>query len=441
MPDTPRTTSPGPVVVTFRQIEQVLTGQEAVGNLQEVALSDDSATPAEKAAVMAAMGKVLRELRRAEQDAGALVLTTAQDGPASRLQSMVAAGEGGTLSLEPLASGGLEAKFDTGDWLGWASVAWARLRNPRNHPILRPASAVPDPLPEVARVAVVGDWGTGMYGAPAIAQAIGNDPDPFAVLMHLGDVYYSGTSGEMHERFLDLWPTRTGAINRGLNSNHDMYSGGKPYFTETLPRFGQASSYFALQNQHFTLIGLDVAYIDHDIDDVQAAWVEDVIRQAGDRKIVFFSHHQPYSHFENGGGKLRGHPIFGAILRSRRVFAWYWGHEHRCAIFQAPDGHFGILGRCIGHGGMPQSRTATIALPRETAPDFARAEWRRSSARIVEGNQLSDVAVLDGPNPLIPGEEEKFSPHGYAVLTLDGPTLKEEVRDATGLVIYERILA
>lgn len=441
MADTSRSTTSAPVVVTFRQIERILTGQEAVGNLQEVALSDVSATPAEKAAVMAAMGKVLRELRRAEQDAGALVLTTAQDGPASRLQSMIAAGEGGALSLEPLASGGLEAKFDTGDWLGWATVAWARLRHPRKHPIARPASAVPEALPDVARVGIVGDWGTGMYGAPAIAKAMRDDPDPFALLMHLGDVYYSGTGREMRDRFLDLWPIRAGAINRGLNSNHDMYSGGEPYFTETLPRFGQASSYFALQNRHFTLIGLDVAYIDHDIDDVQADWVAEVIRQAGDRKIIIFSHHQPYSHFENGGGKLREHPIFGAILRSRRVFAWYWGHEHRCSIFHAPDGHFGILGRCIGHGGMPQSRTATIGLPRETDADFARAEWKRSPARIVEGNQLSDVSVLDGPNPLIPGEEEKFSPHGYAVLTLDGPTLKEEVRDAGGLVIYERILA
>ena len=399
MADSPGTAPSTSVVVTFRQIERVLTGQEAVGNLQEVANSDTGATPAERAAVMAAMGHVLRQLHRAEREAGALVLTTAQDGPASRLQSMIAAGEAGGLSLEPLASGGLEAKFDTSDWFGWATVAWTKLRHPHKHPMARPASAVPDPLPDAARVAIVGDWGTGMYGAPAIARAIRDDPDPFAVLMHLGDVYYSGTSGEMRDRFLDVWPTRTGAVSRGLNSNHDMYSGGEPYFTATLPRFGQTSSYFALQNQHFTLVGLDVAYIDHDIDDVQAQWVEDVIRQAGDRKIVFFSHHQLYSHFEGQGDKLRDHPRFGAILRSRRVFAWYWGHEHRCSIFEAPDGHFGILGRCIGHGGMPQSRTATIDLPRETDPDFGRAEWRRSAARVVEGNQLSDVVVLDGREP------------------------------------------
>ena len=69
MADSPRTHPSTPVVVTFRQIERVLTGQEAVGNLQEVANSDPGATPAEKAAVMAAMGHVLRQLRKAEQDA------------------------------------------------------------------------------------------------------------------------------------------------------------------------------------------------------------------------------------------------------------------------------------------------------------------------------------------------------------------------------------
>ena len=89
MADLPGPTPSAPVVVTFRQIERVLTGQDAVGNLQEVANSDPGATPAEKAAVMAAMGHVLRQLRKAEEDAGALVLTTAQDGPASRLQSMM----------------------------------------------------------------------------------------------------------------------------------------------------------------------------------------------------------------------------------------------------------------------------------------------------------------------------------------------------------------
>ena len=104
------------------------------------------------------------------------------------------------------------------------------------------------------------------------------------------------------------------------------------------------------------------------------------------------------------------------------------------------------LGANDGLRGMDVARVegnlaATIDLPREADTAFERAEWKRSTARQVDGIQLSDVAVLDGPNPLIPGEEDKFAPHGYAVLTLDGPRLMEEVRDASGQVIYERQLA
>jgi hypothetical protein len=220
-----------------------------------------------------------------------------------------------------------------------------------------------------------------------------------------------------------------------------MYSGGEAYFGTTLPKFAQESSYFAFQNRHWTLVGLDVAYTDHAIDDEQVEWLKRILAQAGDRKVVLFSHHQLYSHWEKQGKKLWTHPGFGQVLRSKRIFAWYWGHEDRCSIFEGPDKNFGILGRCIGHSGMPQSRDATWELPRINEPVYQRADWRRSAPRVIEGNTLPSVAVLEGPNPYILGEEEKFSPHGYAVITLEGPVLKEQVREPTGKVIYEKTLA
>jgi hypothetical protein len=89
---------------------------------------------------------------------------------------------------------------------------------------------------------------------------------------------------------------------------------------------------------------------------------------------------------------------------------------------------------------MPQSRDGTKTLPREPSQAFNRADWVRSAACTRAGNALPDVVVLEGKNTLISGEEEKFSPHGYAVLALDGRMLKEEVRDATGAIIYDRVL-
>jgi hypothetical protein len=430
-----------PVVVTFREIEKVLTGQEAVGNIRQVASRDMQASPAERAAVMAAMGEVLKELREAEQKQGAHVLTTPQHAAASRLQSLVASGDAADLKFEPLPSGGLEAKFDTHDWFGWATVAWSKLKHLVPHPMLRPKTDVAEEFPAAGRIALLGDWGTGLYGAPEIAKAVRQDPQPFVMLLHLGDVYYSGTDTEVKQRFLDVWPLRSGAVNRALNSNHEMYSGGEAYFGLTLPKFGQEASYFAYQNQHWTLVGLDVAYRDHDIDDEQVAWLRSILAKAGDRKVVLFSHHQLYSHFDDQGTKLFGHPGFGEILRSKRIFAWYWGHEHRCVLFEQPDENFGLFGRCIGHSGMPESRDATLSLPRATEKIYEQAEWRRSPAQTHKGNRLPSAVVLDGPNKFIKNEEDKFAPHGYAVLTLDGPTLKEQVLNATGHVIYAKQLA
>ena len=308
------------------------------------------------------------------------------------------------------------------------------------HRMLRPANNLPQSFPDRGRIAVLGDWATGLYGAPEISKAVRDDPDPFGLLLHLGDVYYSGNDKEIKQRFLDRWPVRPEALSRALNSNHEMYSGGEPYFKKTLPTFGQEASYFAFQNKHWLLVGLDVAYRDHAIDDEQVTWLEGLLAQAGSRKVILFSHHQLFSHFASQGTKLFTHPGFGAILRSKRIFAWSWGHEHRCSIFEAPDQTFGLLARCIGHGGMPQGRDRTRGLPQATEPAYARAEWRRSPAQIVEGNPLPSAVILDGRNELITKEEDKFSPHGYAVLTLDGPVLTEQVRDAHGQVIYENTL-
>ena len=110
-------------------------------------------------------------------------------------------------------------------------------------------------------------------------------------------------------------------------------------------------------------------------------------------------------------------------------------------LFEQPDQNFGLFGRCIGHSGMPESRDATWNLPRATEKIYERAEWRHSPDQSREGNPLPSAVVLEGRNEFIKNEEDKFTPHGYAVLTLDGPMLKEQVRDPTGQVIYEKQLA
>ena len=59
--------------------------------------------------------------------------------------------------------------------------------------------------------------------------------------------------------------------------------------------------------------------------------------------------------------------------------------------------------------------------------------WKRLSANA----QAPSSLVLDGPNPLVPGEEQKFGPHGYLTLDFDGPDLIERVHLPDGTEIFK----
>ncbi len=368
--------------------------------------------------------EALQSLDEATEEAEAGVMVAPQNRIASILQSQLAA-EGGEASLnQPLNAGGLEVKFGKDDWWGWFKSVFKWNKTDR-HPLVRPTDATPGKIDNQVRIAVFGDWATNLYGAPEIAKSIKKDGD-FQVVMHLGDVYYSGTNKEAAERLLAPWPHVDGAISRTLNANHDMYAGGHAYFGDVLPALGQKSSYFALQNDHWTLIALDTGYDDFDLDTEQTKWVYEVVSNAGNRNVVLFSHHQLFSRLSNQGSKL-AHKL-SVPLSNRRIHSWYWGHEHRCVAYE-PHPFFGLRGRCIGHGGMPEKRKTLAKFSEEKDgldhPDLC---WRRLDAKHGAPSSL----ILDGPNEHIAGEEDKFLPHGYVALELDGKSLTEVYYSAEG---------
>jgi hypothetical protein len=384
--------------------------------------------PWQQAALLARFGNALRELETAEAEADRDVLHSPQDPMASLMQSAAAArGK----DFQPVTAGGKELKFYKDDIFGWASslLDWTFDKCP----IKRPANAQPIGMPENVRIALMGDWGTNLYGAPVCARHIAEDPGSFNYLLHLGDVYYSGTDNEINERFLNVWPQRSDAQSLAVNSNHEMYSGGFAYFNITLPKFGQSSSYFALQNSKWVLIGLDTAHKDFDMDEEQARWVRDVVDAAGpERKAILFSHHQLFSALDHQGPNLAR--ALGRLLTDKRIFAWYWGHEHRCVIYDEHD-RFGLHGRCIGHGGFPENRKKVADAPVERqSGDML---WKRLPKTV----NAPSAVVLDGPNEFIKGKEKKYVPHGYATLELDGAKLNEVVYTADRKKIYEKQLA
>ena len=330
--------------------------------------------------------------------------------------------------VQPSATGrALEAKFDEQDWLGWSKSFFTWVQGIRPHDWL-PEPRQPSLLPNVARVAVLGDWGTGLYGAPVCASSIESDRGRFDLVVHLGDVYYSGTAREIGERFLALWPRRTDAVSRALNSNHEMYTGGYGYFDITLPVFRQDSSVFAVQNDHWLLVGLDTAFMEHDISASQSQWLLRLVSEAADRRVILFSHHQPYSLFESGGDALVA--SLSETLGTRRVFAWYWGHEHRCVLFE-PDAASGLLGRCVGHSGYPYYRTLVGDAPVQ----------HRQAGHVFHqfgpGERGPGGLVLDGDNPYVEGYEKEYGPNGYMTLELSGKDLHEVVHTPDGTVLWE----
>jgi hypothetical protein len=222
--------------------------------------------------------------------------------------------------------------------------------------------AAPLDIASNARVLLVGDWGSGLPRARELADKvmrswIDDAADRERHVIHLGDIYYSGWKSECEERFLAPWPVKpaqAGVITSWcLNGNHDMYCGGRGYFGTVLSdrRFGrqEKSNRFVLRHPKWQILGLDTAYEDDSLAFGQAAWVHEQLTEAHGKKGMLLSHHQLFSAYE-GDSKNLG-PQLRETLDAGLIRAWFWGHEHRCAIYKP---HRGIeFARCIGHGGVP----------------------------------------------------------------------------------------
>jgi Calcineurin-like phosphoesterase len=313
-------------------------------------------------------------------------------------------------------------KFDDDDIAGWLQMAPKLIFKPPKAAWIDPPP-VPEPIPDDARIAVFGDWGTGLYGAPAISQTIAG-LDRCDVVLHVGDTYYSGEESEVHARLVGDWPKRpAGTLNRSLNGNHEMYSGGTGYFQALGDFFGQPASCFAMQNSNWILVCLDTAYEDFDLAPAQVAWLQNIVAGAGTRKLILFSHHQPFSQLDDQGPKLQ--TALADLLRQQRIHAWYWGHEHRLVLYD-PHPLWGLKGRCIGHGGFPNFR--------DNLPDAHGDLYQWLILPPVP--HAPGARLLDGPNFWIPQDPQAFSPHGYVFLEFDGDAVSEIYRtpDNIGLL-------
>jgi hypothetical protein len=347
------------------------------------------------------------------------VMSSPRNAIAARLQSI--------LSLhanEVSTPGRYEVQFDSHDLAGWIKLEWRRLFRPDLHPWVFPSPA-PEIISDQAVVALFADWGTGLYGAPVISRSIEALPR-CDVSLHLGDTYYSGAPDEIATRLIADWPKRAGTVNRTLNGNHDMYSGGQGYFDALETFFKQSASCFAMQNANWILVCLDTAYKDADLFGSQVAWLTSIVQAAGTRKLILFSHYQPFSYFESQGPKLQ--KALSNLLNTQRIHAWFWGHEHRLVLYE-PHSRWGFKGRCIGNGGFPNFRDKL-----DTSPS-ASYEFVNLKQQALE---VPAAKVLDGPNPWITEDPQKYSPHGFVLLEFDGPNAFETYKLADSVAVTAR---
>lgn len=304
-------------------------------------------------------------------------------------------------------------------------------------------------FPDNATIAVIGDWGTGMNAALILLQQIANNFQP-DVLLHLGDIYYSGLPEECKTHFTDVidkaWPEggpRKKPLIFTLDGNHDRYAGSNGGYYDLIKNLNkpqgkpQPNSYFAIRNNFWQFLAMDTGYYDADpratqagtaltkLVDQEVTWhwdkikntgtnVDKIVNPSGGRGNILLSHHQLYSFTgvgKNAAGKqLAVNPYL--VNQFAGVFdlvdLWLWGHEHALCIFEPYSNgpvHPLPKGRCIGASAVPMY----LAQRPVADPNLVLPPGADGPPRVVAGTDLGDNGTV-------------FN-YCYAIMTLTGPKM------------------
>ncbi len=301
------------------------------------------------------------------------------------------------------------------------------------HPFQKATAASLIKIPNKCKIALFSDWGAANVHATRIGeQVIARNVD-FAI--HLGDIYFSGTAKEC-DNFISMWPLRDDAgVNQkasfALNGNHEMYSLGIPYFTKVLPAFGQEASYFTLINDSWQFQGLDTAYEPFSISggskdtnlQPQWEWLVNSIKDNPDKKNIFLGHNQPVSahlkEFISAQDLMKEVRILLEDVGGEAIFAWFFGHEHRCTIYR--DDVLGTLfrARLIGNGAIPHHPQE------ETSSERDEQNVSTTPLLLVNSRCTSDDAAV--------------AVSTFVLLTVDGDTIEVEYIDEDDHIFYKEI--
>jgi Calcineurin-like phosphoesterase len=267
---------------------------------------------------------------------------------------------------------GLVVKYSDWDLIGWAQCGLryveyyiAAHSSPpyrywdENNPRDINFGIIDFELPATSKVLVIGDWGTHMDDNVALMRHALKQFTPDAII-HLGDVYYSGTVAECTTNVLDVMDGLIKELNIKrppfftIPGNHDYYSGGAGFFmtidqvNKSLPAScQQKASYFCLRTQdgNWQFLAMDTGLNDRNpVDQMAPAlekseqiWHQDKLDNFAGTTILF-SHHQLFSAHAplKNGPKPYLNDALNGVFRNYydRIAAWFWGHEHNLVIFK-----------------------------------------------------------------------------------------------------------
>ena len=239
-------------------------------------------------------------------------------------------------------------------------------------------------LPANAKVVILGDYGTGLPDAVSMLEHIMTTLDPDCII-HVGDVYYSGTEHECITEIFDVFLNVFKKVGKSvplfsIPGNHEYMSGGQGFYNHVLDvnnKAGlpastyQVASYFCLrsEDEKWQFLGMDTGFnslptpmptIGPKLKPSEVEWHKNKLNNF-DGRTILLSHHQLYSvnALINDVKKFGGSPYLNDHLMELfsphfdSIPAWFWGHEHSLGIFE--EGVHGLAkGRLVGNSGFEE---------------------------------------------------------------------------------------
>ena len=245
-------------------------------------------------------------------------------------------------------------------------------------------------LPDNAKVAIIGDWGTGSEDKDYLLdQLLTNNPG-IAAILHTGDIYEAGTFSNVRDNFVK--PLQMAFQKHGnipvyaVPGDHEyLHNRAEAYFDmlNTLNGSGaekQEASYFCLRTKSggWQILGGDTGYTSRSgnqpgLDGPEKDWHEQKVHNFKG-KTIFLTHRQFVSAYD----PLNDQPPYNTnaeLLSSMsamlpKISLFLWGHEHRFVPYDIPayTTKLRLMGGSGRHPKPQQMIDPSIVLPNGLTP-------------------------------------------------------------------------